>query len=135
MEDNHQNMKLMEMVLGAKGYTLFKAFDGETAIKLATTEPPDLIIIDIQLPKISGLEVNQRLRQMPEFSHIPIIAITAYVMKGDREKLLEAGFNAYLPKPINTRELPRLISEMLLAPPKGKSGFEEDKDESEDYRH
>ena len=114
VEDNPQNMKLMEMLLEAKGYILLEAIDGEQAMDVATTERPDLILMDIQLPKMSGLEVTRRLRQLPAFNHIPIIAITAYAMKGDKEKFIEAGCDAYLAKPIDTRELPRVISEMLF---------------------
>ena len=113
VEDNPQNMRLIEMVLKARDYALLKATDGEEALDIATRERPDLIIMDIQLPKMSGLEVTKRLRQMPEFSHIPIIALTAYAMKGDEEKFIEAGCDAYLSKPINTRELPKVIAGML----------------------
>jgi len=114
VEDNPQNMRLMELLLGAKGYILLEAIDGKEAMDVAKTERPDLILMDIQLPKMSGLEVTRRLRQLPAFNHIPIIAITAYAMKGDKEKFIEAGGDAYLPKPINTRELPMMISEMLF---------------------
>ncbi len=69
--------------------------------------------MDIQLPKLNGLEVTKKLRQMPFFSRIPIIALTAYAMKGDKEKLIEAGCDAYLPKPFSARELPAMINEML----------------------
>lgn len=135
VEDNPQNMRLLEMLLGAKGYTLLKAIDGEEAIDTATRERPDLIIMDIQLSKMSGLEATRQLRQLPDFSHTPIIAITAYAMKGDREKLLAAGCDAYLSKPINTRELPEVISEMLFPPPKDKPGTEGDNGEPEDSSH
>ncbi len=113
VEDNPQNMRLIEMTLRAENYTLLKATDGEEALEMAARERPDLIIMDIQLPKLSGLEVTGRLRQVAGFEDVPIIAITAYAMKGDKEKSIEAGCNAYLPKPINTRELPNLIAEML----------------------
>ncbi len=106
-------MTLIEMTLRPKGYTLLEASDGEEALDMAIMERPDLIIMDIQLPKMDGLEVTRRLRQMPAFSHIPIVAVTAYAMRGDEEKIMEAGCNTYLPKPINTRELPRVIAEML----------------------
>ena len=119
MEDNPQNMRLIEMTLRTGGYALLRATDGEEAIDVATREKPDLIIMDIQLPKISGDEVTKRLRRMPEFSHTPIIALTAYAMKGDEEKFVEAGCDAYLSKPINTRELPRVAAEMLQ---KGRKG-------------
>lgn len=113
MEDNPQNMRLLEMLLRAKGYSLLKAADGEEALDMATREQPNLIIMDIQLPKLSGLEVTKKLRQMPASSHIPIIALTAYAMKGDRQKFIAAGCDAYLSKPINTRELLGVITRML----------------------
>ena len=102
------------MVLKAKGYTLLEAGDGEEAFDIAAREKPDLIIMDIQLPKLSGLEVTRRLKQMPEFSNIPIIAVTAYAMKGDEEKCIEAGCDAYLSKPIDTRRLPQIVADMLV---------------------
>lgn len=114
VEDNPQNMRLMEMLLKARGFNyLLKAIDGEEALDVATRELPDLIVMDIQLPKLSGLEVTKILRQMPFFSHIPIIALTAYAMKGDKERFLEAGCDAYLSKPLSARELPAMINEML----------------------
>jgi len=113
VEDNPQNMRLIEMILRARNYTLLKATDGEEALDIAIRERPDLIIMDIQLPKMSGLEVTRKLRQTPEFCQAPIIAITAYAMKGDEERFLKAGYDAYLSKPINTRELPKIVAEML----------------------
>ena len=114
VEDNSLNMRLIEMTLRSKGYRLLTATDGEEALDMATREKPDLIIMDIYLPKMSGLEVTKRLRQMPAFNHVPIIAVTAHAMKGDKEKIIEAGCDAYLPKPINTRQLPEVVTEMLL---------------------
>ncbi|MBA7680367.1 Polar-differentiation response regulator DivK [subsurface metagenome] len=113
VEDNPQNMKLLEMLLRAKDYILLKAYDGEEALAMAIREQPDLIVMDMQLPKMSGLEVTKQLRQTPVFSHTPIIALTAYAMRGDKEQFMEAGCNAYLSKPINTRELPVIIDQML----------------------
>lgn len=113
VEDNATNMKVTMMALRPHGYTLLQATDGEEAMEIAVREKPDLIMIDIQLPKLDGLEVTRRLRQMPAFSHIPIVAVTAYAMKGDKEKAIEAGCDAYLAKPISTRELPRVVAEML----------------------
>jgi len=114
VEDNPQNMKVLLMTLTPHGYTFIGATDGEEALEKAVKNKPDLIIMDIRIPKVNGLEVTRRLRQMPATSHIPIIAVTAYAMKGDREKAIEAGCDAYLPKPINTRQLPRVVAEMLL---------------------
>ena len=121
VEDSPQNMRLMEMTLKAKNYTLLKATDGEEALDMATRERPDLIIMDVQLPKLNGLEVTRKLRDTVEFSHIPIIAITAFAMKGDKERAIEAGCDAYLSKPIDTRQLPGMIAEMLLQQQKIKS--------------
>jgi len=119
VEDNPQNMKLLLMTLRPHGYVLLEAEDGQEALKIAVRDKPDLIIMDIQLPKMSGLEVTRKLRQMPTFNHVPIIAITAYAMKGDKEKFIESGCDAYLSKPIDTRELPRVIEGML-------SGWQQD---------
>jgi CheY-like chemotaxis protein len=113
VEDNPQNMKLLEMLLRAKDYTLLKAYDGEEALDMAIREQPDLIVMDMQLPKMSGLEVTKQLRQTLVFSHTPIIALTAYAMKGDKERFLEAGCDAYLSKPISIRQLPVVIEQML----------------------
>ena len=113
VEDNPQNMKVELMALRPHGYILLQATDGEEALQIAMRDKPDLIIMDIRLPKVSGLEVTGRLRQMPDFSHLPIIAVTAYAMRKDKEKAIEAGCDAYLSKPINTRELPKVVAEML----------------------
>ena len=114
VEDDPLSMKMLRILLRPYGYSLLEATDGEEALKVARSDKPDLIIMDLRLPKVSGLEVTRQLRQMSDFSHIAIIAITAYAMKGDKEKAISAGCDAYLAKPINTRELPRLITEMLL---------------------
>jgi len=112
-EDNPQSMKLILMTLKPYGYNLLEATDGEEALETTKKEKPHLIIMDIRLPKMDGLEITRLLKRMPELSDIPIIAITAYAMKGDEMKIMEAGFDAYLSKPINTRELPRIIAEIL----------------------
>ncbi len=114
VEDNPPNMRLMEMTLRAKGYTLLRATDGEEALDMAIKNKPALIIMDIQLPKVNGLEVTKRLRQMPDFNHIPIIAVTAYAMRGDEERIIKAGCDAYLSKPINTHQLAEIVAKMLL---------------------
>lgn len=115
VEDNPRNMRLLKVTLRAKDYTLLEATNGGEALDMAIRERPDLIIMDIQLPKVSGLAVTRKLRGILEFRHIPIIAITAYAMKGDEEKVIGAGCDAYLSKPINTRELPRMVAQMLLS--------------------
>ncbi len=113
VEDNQQNMKLIQMTLAPHGYSLLGAADGEQALEVALREKPDLIIMDMQLPKINGFEVTRRLRAMPPFHHTSIIAVTAYAMTGDKEKAIKAGCDMYLSKPISTRELPGLVADML----------------------
>ena len=113
-EDNPLNMRMLEMLLRARGYPfLLKAVNGEEALEIAIKEKPALILMDIQLPRMNGLEVTRRLKRMPSLRHIPIIALTAYAMKGDREKCLGAGCDAYLSKPVSTRELPKVIGRIL----------------------
>ena len=114
VEDDPQNMRLVGMTLKARGHILFKATNGKEALDMAIKEKPDLIIMDMQLPRLDGLEATRTFRQIPDFSRIPIIALTAYAMKGDKERFIEAGCDAYLSKPISTRELPEMIDEMLL---------------------
>jgi len=120
VEDDPRNMRLLEMTLRARGYTLLEATDGREALDIVVRERPDLVITDIQLPKMNGLAVTKKFRKTPGFEDTPIIAITAYAMKGDRERAIEAGCNAYLSKPINTRELPEVIAAMLLHRQSGK---------------
>jgi two-component system cell cycle response regulator DivK len=124
VEDNPQNMRLVEMALSAESYFLLEATNGEEALEIAKQERPDLIIMDVQLPKMSGLEVTRKLREIPEFNRTPIIAVTAYAMKGDEEKALDAGCSAYLSKPIRARELPNLIAKMLLQRQEEGKGYE-----------
>jgi two-component system cell cycle response regulator DivK len=114
VEDNPLNMRLIEMILKTKNYTLLKATDGQEALDIATREHPDLILMDIRLPTVNGLEVARRLKENQAFSQTPIIALTAHAMKGDKEKAIEAGCESYLSKPINTRQLPKLVADMLL---------------------
>jgi len=113
IEDNPQNMRLIEMTLSTKDYTLLKAVNGEEALDIVTKERPDLIIMDMQLPKMGGLEVTRILRQMPALSCVPILALSAYAMKGDKERFIEAGCDAYLSKPASPREILEMVAGML----------------------
>jgi len=135
VEDSPPNMRLIEMTLRLKGYELLKATDGEEALDMAISQKPDLILMDLNLPKVSGLEVTKRLRQMTVFSHTPIIAITAHAMKGDKEKIIEAGCDAYLSKPIDTRQLPRVVAEMLQKRQKIAPSTLENRNEQENPRN
>ena len=114
VEDDPFNMKVVLMSLRRNDYVLLQAKDGQEALDVAIQERPDVILMDIQLPKIDGLEVTRRLREMPDFRDVPIIALTAYAMEGDEEKAIEAGCDAYLTKPVDTRQLPEVISRILL---------------------
>jgi two-component system cell cycle response regulator DivK len=106
VEDNQDNRELAVKVLRNKGFETVEAVDGEEAIEKAVSEKPDLILLDISLPKLTGYEVAKRLKSMEEFKEIPIVAFTAHAMKGDREKVIAAGFEGYISKPINIREFP-----------------------------
>ncbi|MBI5789681.1 MAG: response regulator [Candidatus Schekmanbacteria bacterium] len=118
VEDNSKNLRLIKLLLKGKGYDLIEAADGPSGLKKALQEKPDLIVMDIQLPGISGLDITRRLRNTPGFETIPIIAMTAHAMKGEPEEILEAGCNVYLSKPINTREFPQEIEYWLNISPK-----------------
>ena len=123
VEDNPMNMRLIEMILKSDDYVLLKATDGEEALAIAAIDHPDLILMDIRLPKVNGLEVAKRLKKNPALSHTTIIALTAHAMKGDEEKAIEAGCDSYVSKPIDTRQLPRLVASMLSpGPRKAKPG-------------
>ncbi len=101
VEDNELNMKLFNDLLEAHGYATLKTSHGIEAMELARAHKPDLILMDIQLPEISGLEVTKWLKDDEELSHIPVVAVTAFAMKGDEERIREGGCDAYLSKPIS----------------------------------
>ncbi len=109
VEDNEMNRDMLSRRLLKKGYEVVMAMDGEQAIELAGTEAPDLILMDISLPGLDGWEATRRLKAMPETQAIPIIALTAHAMAGDREKCLEAGCDDYDTKPV---EFPRLLGKI-----------------------
>jgi two-component system cell cycle response regulator DivK len=113
IEDNPENRMLMRRVLMAEGYIIEEAVDGQTGLQKAAESPPDLILIDINLPEIDGYEVTARLKQLPNMLGVPIIAVTANVMKGDREKTLAAGCDGYIQKPIDIDLLPNQIESFL----------------------
>lgn len=101
VEDNDLNLKLFRDLLTAHGYETIETKEGLEAITLARSEQPNLILMDIQLPEISGLDVTRKLKSEDELSTIPIIAVTAFAMKDDEEKILAAGCEAYISKPIS----------------------------------
>ncbi len=103
VEDNELNMKLFHDLLDSNGYTVVQTRISTNALDLARQENPDLIIMDIQLPEISGLEVTKWLKDDEELKHIPVIAVTAFAMKGDEERFREGGCEAYMAKPISVQ--------------------------------
>lgn len=105
VEDNERNMRLVRKFLEHAGYTVLEASDGLTALDIATSEHPDLILMDVNLPDIHGLEATMRLKSDQSLAHIPVIALTANAMHGDRERCLEAGCDDYLSKPIDRTAL------------------------------
>jgi two-component system cell cycle response regulator DivK len=113
VEDNEKNMKLVRDVLQAKGYSTLEAVTGEDGVRLAIERKPDLVLMDIQLPGISGIEALRQLRANPETAAIPAVAVTASVMQQDRSKITEAGFDSYLGKPINLKEFLDTVRSML----------------------
>lgn len=101
VEDNELNMKLFSDLLEAKGYATAKTGNGMDAMELARTHRPDLILMDIQLPEVSGLDVTRWLKEDDDLRHIPVIAVTAFAMKGDEERIRSGGCEAYISKPIS----------------------------------
>ena len=113
VEDNDLNMKLFNDLLVAHGYGTLQSKDGVEALKLARQHRPDLILMDIQLPEISGLQVTQWIKEDEDLRTIPIIAVTAFAMKGDEEKIREGGCEAYIAKPISTTSFLRTVERFL----------------------
>jgi len=101
IEDNPTNMQLMVYLLNAFGHTTLEATDGETGLAIAQHAPVDIILCDLQIPRLDGYEVARRIKMDPELKDLPLIAVTAYAMVGDRDKVLSAGFDGYISKPIN----------------------------------
>jgi two-component system cell cycle response regulator DivK len=101
VEDNELNMKLFHDLLDAQGYETLQTREGLQALALAREHHPDLILMDIQLPEISGLEVTKWLKEDPDLASIPVVAVTAFAMKGDEERIREGGCEAYISKPIS----------------------------------
>jgi two-component system, cell cycle response regulator DivK len=101
VEDNERNMKLFRDVLQASGFRTLEATTGEQAVELVLEHRPDLVLMDIQLPDIDGIEALDRLRADDRFESVPVLALTAQAMEGDRERFLAAGFDGYLSKPVD----------------------------------
>ncbi|HEX6762343.1 MAG TPA: response regulator [Gaiellaceae bacterium] len=111
VEDNEKNMKLFRDVLRATGYETLEATTGEEAVELARASVPALVLMDVQLPGIDGVEALARLRGDERTASIPVVALTAQAMEGDRERFLRAGFDGYVSKPVDVAELVRTVGE------------------------
>lgn len=113
IEDDQANRILVRRVLEAEGYDVLEAEDGQQGLEVASDERPDLILVDISMPDMDGYEVATRLRRMDEVGRVPIVALTANVMKGDRERALEAGCSGYIQKPLDIDVLPTQVASFL----------------------
>ncbi len=113
VEDNELNMKLFNDLLEAHGYITFQTRDGMEAMNMARTHQPDLIVMDIQLPEVSGLDITKWLKDDPELKRIPVIAVTAFAMKGDEEKIREGGCEDYIAKPISVTKFLETIQKYV----------------------
>jgi CheY-like chemotaxis protein len=117
VDDNPQNLKLIRVLLTGEGYAVRTAADAEEALRLLEGYAPRLILMDLQLPGMDGLELTRRLKADPRRRGVLVVALTAYAMKGDEEKARAAGCEGYVTKPIDTEGLPRLLARLLAAPP------------------
>jgi two-component system, cell cycle response regulator DivK len=117
VEDNPQNMRLVRKILMASGYEVLEAANGLSGVAMAAKEMPDLILMDVNLPDINGLEAASRLKASPQLSWIPIVALTANAMHGDRENCLAAGCDGYLAKPVMKNELLNTVALFLKQSP------------------
>jgi two-component system cell cycle response regulator DivK len=116
VEDNEKNLKLVRDILQVKGYRTLEAVTGEDGLRLAAEQKPDLVLMDIQLPGISGIEALKALRADPGTASIPVVAVTASVMQQDRQLITEAGFDAYLGKPLDLKQFLDTVKRVLEAP-------------------
>ena len=114
-EDNPQNRRLAQFLLCSHGYTVYEAVTGPEAIELARMHSPQLILMDLRLPGLDGYEVTKALKEDDRTKQIPVIALTAFAMEGDREKALQAGCDGYITKPVDTKHFPAAVRQFLQA--------------------
>ena len=115
VEDNERNLKLLRDVLGVRGYSTVEARSAEEALDRVRADRPHLVLMDIQLPGMDGVAALRELRALPDGAALPVVAVTAFAMKDDRDRLLGAGFDGYLEKPIDIRSLPSTVASLLAA--------------------
>jgi CheY-like chemotaxis protein len=119
VEDNLMNMELAVDLLSLQGYKVLEAHTGPEALEIINTEEIDLILMDVQLPGMDGLDVTKKLKENPKTKDIPIVALTAHAMKGDEERILRQGCTGYISKPIDTREFPKAVAKFIKKSKKG----------------
>ena len=112
-EDNATNRELFRELLEAHGYTVVEACDGAEALQMIEQTPPDMLLLDIGMPILDGFAVVHAIRQNPRLAALPVLAVTAYAMQGDRERVLNSGFDGYLSKPINAKSLAEEVERLL----------------------
>ncbi|MES2634620.1 MAG: response regulator [Pseudomonadota bacterium] len=116
IEDNSANLELAQYLLETHGFTCESAMDGASALRCASARVPDLVLCDLQLPDIDGFEVLRSLRAMPSMQDVPVVAVTAYAMVGDRERVLGAGFDGYIAKPLDPTKFVGQVTAFLAGP-------------------
>ncbi len=112
-EDNAVNRELLRELLEIRGYTVVEACDGEEALRMIEQTRPDLLLLDIGMPLLDGFGVVSKIREDPRLASLPVVAVTAYAMQGDQEKILNSGFNGYLSKPLNAHALAEELERLL----------------------
>jgi CheY-like chemotaxis protein len=112
-EDNAVNRELIRELLELRGYEVTEACDGQEALEMLEASPPDILLLDLGMPKLDGFGVIKRVRENPNLDGMPVLAVTAYAMRGDKERVLDAGFDGYLSKPINGAALTQALENLL----------------------
>jgi len=123
-EDNPVNRELLRELLEMRGHTVDEACNGEEALRMIEQTRPDLVLLDIGMPVLDGFEVIRKIRAKPGFAAMPVVAVTAYAMQGDREKILSSKFDGYLSKPVDSKSLTQEL-DRLLSSPRGRSASAE----------
>lgn len=115
-EDNPVNRELLRELLEARGYDVDEACDGEESLEMVKRTRPNILLLDLSMPNLDGFEVIRKIRENPQLADLPVMAVTAYAMRGDRERVLDAGFDGYLSKPINAVSLAEELERLLDLP-------------------
>ena len=113
-EDNPINRELLRELLEVRGFAVTEACNGQEAVAMVEQGPPDIVLLDIGMPVLDGFGVVRKLREDPRFTSLPVVAVTAYAMQGDREKIMDAGFDGYLSKPVDSKSLVQELERLLM---------------------